>query len=208
MDISREEAQWSLDEVQDTVERTRKMVAYAGGDALFVVWGVIWVLGYLGSQFLPIVRLDDFFLPLASWLWPVLVCAGIVISVIVGKRSFPVTGPESARIGRRIGALWGLLYLYFNVWIGLLWPFIKVQGAAESQMFSRHMGAIAGTVPMFAYVVMGLWLGNFMIWIGLAVTALTVLGLFLFPAYFSLWMALAGGGTLIGTGVVIRKRWR
>ena len=48
MTISKKEAQESLSQIGDTVERTKKMVAYGGGDILFIVWGVIWVLGYVG----------------------------------------------------------------------------------------------------------------------------------------------------------------
>jgi hypothetical protein len=199
MDVSREEAERALDTARDAAERTKKMLAYAGADALLVLWGVIWVFGYLGSQFLPLV---------AGWLWLALNGTGIALSVVIWKRSAPVRSPESGRIGGRIGATWGLLYLYVYLWIGLLWPFLRVRGHEQSQMFYRHLGAIAGSIPMFAYVVMGLWLASFMLWTGLAVTALTILGLILVPAYFSLWMAVLGGGTLIGTGLVIRNRWK
>jgi hypothetical protein len=61
---------------------------------------------------------------------------------------------------------------------------------------------------MFAYVVTGLWLEHFMVWLGLVVTALTVIGLFLLPSYFYIWMAVVGGGTLAGTGLFIRNRWK
>jgi hypothetical protein len=47
-----------------------------------------------------------------------------------------------------------------------------------------------------------------MIWIGLAVTGLAVLGLFLVPNWFWIWMAVMGGGTLVGTGLLVRNRWR
>lgn len=195
MDMSPSEARESLNQIKDTVERTRRMVAYGGGDVLFVVWGVIWVLGYLSSHFLPLVT---------QWIWLALVPTGIVISVIVGKRDMPV----KSALDKRITWFWWLLFGYVGLWIALLSPFIKVQGADESQMFWHHYGALVATVPMFAYVVTGLWLDHFMIWIGLAVTVLTVLGLFLLQPYFFLWMAITGGGTLIGTGLVIRKRWR
>lgn len=195
MDVSKEEAQKSLGQIQDTVQRTKKMVAYAGVDTIFIVWGVIWVLGYLSTHFLPL---------LCLWIWLVLVAAGFIISVIVGRRSMPVRSPA----GKRIAWFWLLLFFYVSLWIALLFPFIKVRGHEQSQMFWRHMGAILATVPMFAYVVMGLWLAHFMIWIGLAVTALTFLGLFVIQPYFWLWMAAAGGGTLIGTGLFIRNRWR
>ena len=195
MDIPRSEARESLNQIKDTVERTRKMVAYGGGDVLFIVWGVIWVLGYSSTHFLPLVT---------QWIWLALVAPGILISVIVGKRQMPVKSP----VDKRITWFWWLLFLYVGLWVALLSPLIEVNGPEQSQMFWKHYGALVATVPMFAYVVTGLWLEHFMIWIGLAVTALTVLGLLLLQPYFFLWMAITGGGTLIGTGLVIRKRWR
>ena len=55
MDVSQEEARESLGQIDDVVARTKKMAAYAGADTIFVVWGVIWVLGYLNTHFLPVV---------------------------------------------------------------------------------------------------------------------------------------------------------
>ena len=195
MDLSQQDARESLSQIQDTVERTRKMVAYAGGDTVFTVWGVVWVLGYLGTHFLPHV---------CHWIWLVLVATGVLLTFVVMRRH---TAVRSAA-GKRIALFWFLLFIYVDLWLALLFPFIRVQGAEQSAMFWRHLGAISATVPMFAYVAVGLWLEHFMIWIGLAVTALTILGLFLIPPYFFIWMAAAGGGTLIGTGLLIRNRWR
>jgi hypothetical protein len=213
MQVSLEEAQKSLAQVEDTVERTKRLLAYGGADMLFIVWGVIWTLGFALTHFVPInanvlrpgseTSASVAFIVISS-AWLVLVAAGIVISMIVGRRRMPVR----SAVGGRTGIFWWLLYAYVNLWIFLLWPFLHVQGSAESLQFFTHMGAIAATVPMFAYVVMGLWLDRYLLWIGLAVTALTVAGLFLLQPYFWLWMAVAGGGTLIGTGLFIRRRWR
>ena len=195
MGIGQEEARETLSQIRDVVERTKKLVAYGGADTQLVVWGVIWVLGCLGTHFMPL---------LAHWLWLVLVGTGFGISVIVERRRNPVKSP----VAKRIAWLWFLLFVYVGLWFALLSPFMRVRGADESMMFQRHFGAICATVPMFAYVVMGLWLDNFIIWIGLVVTALTILGLFLIESYFFVWMAVMGGGTLIGTGLFIRNRWR
>ena len=180
MDISPGEARESLSEIQDTVERTKKMVAYGGGDTLFIVWGGIWVLGYSSAHFLPLVT---------HWIWGALAVTGIVTSVLVSRGRMPVKSP----VDKRIMWFWWLLFGYVALWFGLLSPFIKVEGAAESQMFWKHYGAIMATVPMFAYVVTGLWLEHFMVWIGLGITALTLVGLFLLQPYFFLWMAATGG---------------
>ena len=195
MNISKEEARESLSAVQNTVERTKKAIAGGGGDSLFIVWGVIWFLGYMCMQMLP---------PVAVWIWLGLVVSGIVISVVVVKVRTPVRSP----VDKRIFWFWWVLFAYAGLWLGLLLPFVKVSGREESAAFWKHWGAIAATVPMFAYVVTGLWLEHFIIWIGLAVTGIAILGLFLLQPYFWVWMAFAGGGTLIGTGIFIRYRWR
>jgi hypothetical protein len=201
MNVSRDEAQATLSQIEDVRQRTKKMVAYAGGDICFIVWGVIWFIGFLSTHFLGYRGTTG--LTIGS-IWLVLVAIGIVVSIIVEKRRAAV----KSTIGKRIGVFWWLLYVYVYLWIGLLFPFIEVQGRAESVMFWNRIGAIAATVPMFAYVVTGLWLEHFMVWLGLVVTALTVIGLFLLPSYFYIWMAVVGGGTLAGTGLFIRNRWK
>lgn len=179
MDISREEARESLSQIEDAVQRTKKMFACGGVDTLFIVWGLIWVLGFVSDHFLPLIhlRLGQHIVSI-SWPWLILVATGITMTLIVWQRHAPVKEIGDRRIGRRIFWFWGLLFLYAWMWIGLLFPFVNVRSAEQSQMLNRHLSAIAATIPMFAYVVIGLWL------------------------------AVTGGGMLIGTGVVIRNRWR
>ena len=61
---------------------------------------------------------------------------------------------------------------------------------------------------MFAYVIMGLWLDRFLLWLGVLVTVTTLIGFFFAPHYFFLWAAAAGGGSLVVSGAFIRKFWR
>lgn len=195
MEVSRKEAGDSLRHVQETAARTRKMIACAGADVLFIMWGLIWVAGFLSLHFV-------------QWygglVWAVLVPAGIIASVIVSRRYMPVRSPVDARIG----VFWFLLFGYATLWLMMLFPFVEIHGREESLRFWKHLGVISATVPMFAYVVSGLWLSHFMFWIGLGVTALTLLGLAISGPYFWVWMAATGGGTLVGTGLVVRTRWR
>lgn len=195
MEITPEDARESLAQVKKTAERTRKMVAYGGGDVLFIVWGVVWVLGSMGNQFL---------LEVCHWIWLGVVAAGVTVTLLVAKFKSPVRSPTD----RRLGFFWLFMFLYVGLWLGLLFPFVKIGSMEEGIRFSKHFGGIMFTAPMFAYVVTGLWLDDFMVWLGLGVTALTLIGLFLLQPYFWFWMAGAGGGTLIGTGLFIRKRWR
>jgi len=171
------------------------MIAYRGGDVLFVVWGIIWAIGFTISQFAP---------RESQWAWLGLTSLGIVLTLVVLRGSAPVKSAGTDRLARRIGIMWGLLAVYVDLWLAPLWPFLNPNGIA----FWRHFTAVISTAPMLAYVVMGLWLDNCMVWLGLGITALTVIGLLLLPGGFFLWMAAMGGGTLIATGLIIRRRWR
>jgi hypothetical protein len=194
MEITREEAQASMARIEEANRQMRRLAAYGGTDMILMIWGAVWFLGYLGNQFVPV---------WAGLCWLVLILTGIAATIIIGRRS-PVKSP----LGRQIGIFWGMLYVFIWIWFILLWPFFHIEGAEQWIRFSRHMGAFAATVPMFAYVVMGLWLDRYLLWIGVAVTGLTLVGLYLVYPYFFYWMAVAGGGTLAGTGVLIRRRWR
>ena len=208
MDITREEAKDALEQVNDTAARTRRMMAGCGADLLFMVWGIVWMLGYAGTHLLAETTLSFGALTcprpdLIGWLWGIVLAVGFAASAYIGRTQMPV----KSKMDFRIGIVIFLLFLYVDLWIGLLFPFLSVNGHDQSQMFWKHMGAIAATVPMFGYVVSGILLDHFMVWLGLAVTALTIAGLLLFPQWFWLWMAAAGGGSLLATGLWIRVRW-
>lgn len=209
MNVGPEEARDMLQGVDDITSRTKKMIAFGGGDVLFIVWGIIWFIGGLGTHLIPMLvagnprsNLLSGILP--ACLWTVLVAAGIIISYRVGRSSMPTKSP----FGKSIGLLWWFLYLFVNLWIALLMPFIHVEGPRMSHLFWTHLGAISATVPMFAYVVFGLFFDRYMVWIGLGVTALMVIGVYAFEPCFYLWMAFVGGGALAGTGLLIRNRWK
>jgi hypothetical protein len=95
-----------------------------------------------------------------------------------------------------VGLAWLVVFGYMILWGILLHP-DKASGMA-----------FFCTVPMCGYVICGLWLSRFWIWLGLIVTGLTIAGLSFMPAWFALWMAVTGGGSLILSGLFIRKFWR
>ncbi|MCP4644485.1 MAG: hypothetical protein GY851_28840 [bacterium] len=193
----------SLDEVRAVMARTRQAMAYSGSDVVMMMWGAIWFVGFMASHFL-----DGMEKPLghvvAGYAWLLLVGLGVTVTLVVSIRT---KAPFRNPMGARMGIFWGLLYGY--IWLGyaLLHPFINYEafGAGDA---GKYVAAINTLVPMFAYVVMGLWFERYFIWIGLAVTGLLFLGLFVFQPIFYIWMAFLGGGTLAGTGYFIRKTWR
>ena len=56
-----------------------------------------------------------------------------------------------------------------------------------------------------AYVLLGLWSGSRIAWLGVAVAASTVLGFTVMAGYGMLWMGVIGGGSLLGTGLWLRR---
>lgn len=195
-------AREDIDDVAAVSATVRRAFAYGGADVILMVWGGIWFVGFLGTDLFArnVIPAGTFLT--AGALWLVLVLAGMAFSLYWGiryGRVFP--NPHGARIG------WFWFFLYVYVWLAypLLLPFLNVD-AVSSAEGARHYAALATLVPMFAYVVMGLFLERYMLWIGLAVTALLFLGLYGLSHFFWLWMAFLGGAALFVPGLVMRRR--
>jgi len=205
MDISKQEAQGSLDQIQAAVSQTRKRIAAGSTAPLLILWGAIWFVAYLVTYLsypfefelycLRLTHRVSIGIHIAGLCWLVLVLIGMGASWIIGVRRAPVKSPHN----KRWGFCWLILFVYAGVWLALLWPWNEYQ-----------INAFLASLPMFAYVVMGLWADRVLLWLGIVVTLLIIAGffLFLFQPAFWLWMAILGGGALAGTGLYIRKAWR
>ena len=202
--VSEEEAQASLQEIDRIINQTRKAIASGNLAPQLIIWGVVWILGYGGEQFFPE----------SSWhLWLGLILAGAIGTIFVGpwSRRSPVKGPGYGRNLGRIGLSWLVLFAYGALWVALLSPWEMMHRAgwrAYAPLMDRKVAAFCATFCMFAYVIMGLWLSRFLLWLGVLVTVATLAGYHFLPAYFCLWMAVTGGGSLVVAGVFIRKYWR
>jgi hypothetical protein len=198
MNISKQEASESLAQIEDALTQTRRAIGQGSSSTRLILWGIIWALGYSFSQFAP---------HRAQTLWLCLVAIGILSSWNWRARSQP---PLPSAGGSRIGLGWLVIFVYAVFWLILL--HLDTQpgqpGLHLQSMSGRQTAAFFATVPMFAYVLGGLWLGRFFVWLGAAVTLLTVVGYFLLPDWFFLWMAITGGGSLIVAGLYIRRFWR
>jgi hypothetical protein len=197
--ISKSDAEGALAEINSVISQTQKAIAAGPAAPLLILWGLIWVIGYSITHFSP---------RSAGAAWMVLVFIGSASSWWAGvKIQSPVKSPNDWKIG----VFWLVLFGYAFAWLVLLAPAGLPRGEewmTRHPFNSKQIGAFFATIPMFAYVVGGLWLGRFFVWLGLLVTALTFVGYFLFNEYFHLWMAITGGGSLILAGVYVRKFWR
>lgn len=197
--ISKSEAQLALDEINSALDRTRKAIACGPAAPILMLWGLIWIIGYSITHFAP---------EQAGVAWMILVFTGALSSWWAGvKLQSPVKSPNDAKIG----LFWLVLFAYAIAWLFLLAPDGLPRGqewATQHPFTEKQIGAFFATVPMFAYVVGGLWLSRFFVWLGLFVTLLTFLGYYLLHDYFNLWMAFTGGGSLFVAGLYMRRNWR
>jgi MFS family permease len=191
MNVSNEEAQASLASASKTMIRTRKAIAVAYSSPLLIIWGPFLAAAYIATHFYPKYAAPIF------WTMAVI---GTLSSFVIWpriKRNLPVRAPVEERLNWRIGGLWWSLFLYVFIWMSILWPVNGMQ-----------INAFILTAVMFGYIVIGLWLAAyFMVWLGLAVTATTLVGFYLLTPYYCLWMAVTAGGALLGTGLYLRLRW-
>lgn len=195
MEVTEKQAQEALHDVEAVSKSTQGKLAYGIAGPILVLWGMVWIVCFSLTHFAPQV---------SGWGWLVGNSLGIVGSLYLGRfcaRSQTVRSESFKRMGWRLFWSWFFLFIYAGIWLAVLWPWRGEQ-----------LGMFVVTLVMFAYVIMGLWLEmRFMLWLGLAVTALAGAGYvlsFLAPGYLNLWLGLAGGGALLASGLYLTRRWR
>jgi len=204
--VTSEEARASLKEMEEAARRSRNLRAYALGDVIYTTFGVITVVGSLATHLL-VFEMEPPRYGAISPTWSGLLAVGIAVLIWVNLRRAPTRNRAQKRLGWPIAGFWLFLYAYVSLWLHLLMPFFRI-GPGQGSRFCVRYGALSATIPMFAYVAMGLWLADKLIFaVGLTVTALTILTLVLLPAeLFYVGVAAAVGGPLIGAGIACRLR--
>jgi hypothetical protein len=189
MNISPSEAEQALDAIQAMVRKTQKAISDSGAYNFLILWGFVWLFGFLASHFIST--------PLLGYIWMGLDIVGGLASAVIGIRmSHKVRSPAGEASGKRIAWFWLLLFVYCFALILVAAP---VDG--------KQLAMIIILFVMIGWVAMGLLLSVASIKLGLAITALALIGYYLLPDIFYLWMAVLGGGGMIGLGFYIRSRW-
>lgn len=189
MEISPDEAKEALAAIEVIVRKTRRSIATSGANDFLIVWGAIWLLGFLNSQFMPV--------EIAGNIWIVLDILGGIISAVIGIRmNRGVRNPETIHSGKRIALFWLLLFFFCFAASLVAWPLDGKQLAMFIILFVS-----------IGWIAMGLLLSFASVWWGLALVVLSLIGYFVFPAIFYIWMAILGGGGMIALGLYIRSRW-
>ncbi|MGB8214513.1 MAG: hypothetical protein WCE68_13225 [Anaerolineales bacterium] len=189
MDVSPSEAEEALAAIQTMMKKTRRIISSSGTYLFLIVWGVVWLLGFLGSQFL---RAD-----VVRYTWMGLDTLGGILSVIIGirmGRSVRNSSPEIS--GKRIGFFWLLVFFYCIAAAAISWP-------ADGKQIAMYIVLFV----MLGWAAVGMLLSLTSVWPGLILTVLALIGYFLLPGIFYVWMAVLGGGGMIALGLYIRSRW-
>ncbi len=189
MNISPDEAEAALATIRETERQSRRSFASGGAYVFLIITGVIWLIGFLSTQFLSG--------PIVAYIWTAISVLGAALSIVLGaRRGSRVRGPSVSASARRAGLFWLLLILYAGAVIAVVRPTDGKQVTTLIILFT-----------MIGQLAMGLLLSFSAVWWALPITALALIGYFLFPGIFYLWMGVLGGGGMIGLALYIRRRW-
>jgi hypothetical protein len=189
MNISPSEAEETLAAIQTIAQKTRHSIASGGMYITLIVTGFVWLVGFLATQFLTGA--------IVATIWTGMSILGSLVGIILGFRLAPrVRNPSAGAAARRATIFWLLLILYGIAIIFIARPADGKQATLFIILFI-----------MIGQLSMGLLISFSSVWWALPVTALALIGYFLLPGIFYLWMAILGGGGMIAFGLYIRSRW-
>lgn len=192
MDIDKNQAQESLNAVQETMERAGKSIASSEASPMLILWGGVWVVAYTFSHF--------YLQHVVIIMWSMSLIGGIGSLFIIKQHRSKATVKSKSpnNLSRKVGWMWFFVFLYLSIWMFVLQPFNGLQ-----------MNAAIVIAVMFAYVIMGLWFNSrFLLVLGLSITVTTLIGYAVLTPYYCLWMAATGGLALLLTGIIMRLKWR
>jgi hypothetical protein len=190
MNVTREEAAKALEDISKASDKIVELKGYNHGAPHFMIWGIVWLVANIITQFWP---------QQANWAWGPGVIIGMIASTVAGviqaRMNKPgATSSMDARIGRRIGMTSGIVFVFIFCLIYIAKP--------ET---SRDINALISIFFPFMYMGAGIWAGWRLFAIGLVTAAGIMAGYIWIDEYYSLWMGLFGGGSLIASGLWLRS---
>ena len=193
MNISREEASNTLQEIGVVHQRSATLQNYQHFAPHMIIWGLIWFFAN---------GLCDFYPAQARLIWPVLSILGGIASFTLGARSkarrISAAGPAATAVaanqGWRSGLTAVVLFCFFYATFAVLPAHSGLQATAFISLFFA-----------FAYMVYGAWVGLRVFVIGLIAAVAILYGYFALAAHQYLWIGVVAGGALIAGGLWVKK---
>lgn len=184
MNINPTEAETALTAIRESEDQMRKAMNASGGGYQMLTWGVVMLIGYTLNQFA-----DRLPVAMIAGTWIVLSVLANFVSVTMSIR---MARKFQSPMGARIGAMLPI-FILFGV-VGAF--FVNPTGP-------REINLLIYLFVMLWLAVMGLWVKLSMLWISLIFTGLMLFGYMVLPDYFFLWLAIVGGGAMIGSGLFL-----
>ena len=181
MPVTRDEAAQALKEVEQTQSLSGQLLGYESAAPHFFVWGLVWMLGYAGTNFAPDQK---------NLIWGVVIGIGSLLSILLGRRQGGGGSP----------ALWRSIAISC-----LVMAFVGGLMFAMKYFDQRQSLAVIPLAFAAFYTLFGLAVGVRFVICGLVLGFGTVLGYFLAGDFFGYWMAVVGGGCLLVTGLWLRR---
>jgi hypothetical protein len=178
MALSSQDASAALRDIEDAEARSSMLRDYRNASPHLISWGVLWMVGY---------GLNDVFPMHGGAIWSVVVPVGLIADLAAMRGR---SGESAWRQFAAIAAVSAFV-------IALVLVMAPVSGRQ-----------IATVIPLFVallYVLRGIWVGPRYVVAGLVIAALTLAGFWFIGRYFSLYMAVVGGGALILGGLWLRR---
>jgi hypothetical protein len=184
MSISRTEAEEALSEIERTAGRSQVLRGYRVGGPILMLWGAIWVVGYVAMGLLPNQKWGLVWLPLDI--------IGLALTIMMSAKA--PGGVKSADRWRRLAGIAAIV-----AFVGAVFavfqatspgPYLAFPGLLVGVIYA--MVGVLRTMPRY-------------LWIGAAVFVATLVGFFGFPMWLAYWMAATGGGGLIVGGLWLRS---
>ena len=181
MPITQVEAQEALRDISRTGRASAVTYGYTHASPHLIIWGLVWVLGY-GICY---------FRPQFGFVWAPLVLIGIAASTYFGWQSRPS------------GATYDWRYVTTSI---AVFAFVAALFAVMPPRSDAQISAFFPLLVALFYAIVGIWTrGTRLLVTSVLVAALTLGGYFLLPQYFTLLMAVVGGGGLILGGFWLRS---
>jgi hypothetical protein len=188
VNVSPSEAEEALAVIQTMARKTRYSIASGSTYITLIITGVVWLVGFMCTQFLP--------LEIIHYIWAGLSILGGTLATVLGIRMGKrVRSPLTTQMVKRVGFFWLLLVFFGIATIAIAQPTDGKQATMFIILFI-----------LLGQMAMGLLFSFSSVWWTLPITAMALVGYFLLSDIFYLWMAILGGGGMIAYGLYIRSR--
>lgn len=181
MTLSPHEARDALNDVAAAEARTRMFRSYRISSPHLILWGVIWMIGYsVGGVASP------------KWInitWAILIALGFLGGIWFTRRA------GAGNSAARRGLIWLPIVLFVISTYTLMQPTLKIQFEAFPALCTAA-----------AYAFMGLFRAPAYLWLACLIYAIILIGYFFLQPIFPYLMALAGGGSLIASGIWLGRK--